>query len=121
MNLEELQTMSDAELNKLSATKVMAYGYRGYCEDPPVYPYVSLAPNGNLVLYTSDDCKRWNPVIDMNDAMELVNKVCAHYTFYIFIKGGMTLAEIGMNKVHDQSPSRAITIASILAKEGHND
>lgn len=124
MNLEQLQLLSDAELNELSAVKVMGYSYRGYCEDAPAYPYVSPDPNGKLVMYDEEEFyKWWSPTSDMNDAMELANKFNTHQITKSHT--GFSHSELpyraivgkNQNVAYSDSPSRAITIASILALE----
>ena len=136
MNLEQLQAMSDDELNELSAVKVMGYklyeeipgGYHPFqgnydwLENQANYPHFIKYSNGRVILWKipSVDGRDWKPTTDMNDAMELLNK------FLLWeIKNHGTIEKSVIIKdmtkpfqpVHDKNLALAITIASILAKE----
>lgn len=111
MNLEQLQALSDSELNELSAVKVMGWE-------------TSLSWGGTdwIQGFVSMREKiRWNPTTDMNDAMELVGNY-----FFIFKWEGYHNNEWECKLVFDDpedrryygyanTAPRAITIASILA------
>lgn len=111
MNLEQLNAMSDAELNELSAVKVMGWEYQNKA---------AYSDNGEgIMTYIG----AWNPATDMNDAMELVGNY-----FSLFKWEGYHNNEWECKLVFDDpedrryygyanTAPRAITLASILAKE----
>lgn len=102
MSLEYLQSLSDAELNELSAVKVM--GWERKSDDNRHF----LDKDGFRVYV-------WNPTSDMNDAMTLLSVFRD-----VHIKknhSGGWIVSIGRFDEYDSSLPRAITIASILAKE----
>lgn len=102
MTLEQLQAMSDAELNELAAIKILW---------------------GGIVNVPSDN---WKPTTDMNDAWMLVKIM--HDDSYGFALGNIDdewsawFIEPNLNSHKDEGrvtckeASRAITIAAILAK-----
>lgn len=119
MNIEQLQGMTDDELNELSATKVMGW-------EP-------VQRDGYVSYYNADGTfikdYAWNPTNDMNDAMELVNafgnalalqgpgSTDMNENYRDFKTWTADLAfKCNTEATADTAP-RAITIASILAKE----
>lgn len=124
MNLEQLQNMSDAELNELSAVKVMGKLY----QIGKMWEKVEGGAGHRLIA-------DWNPTTDMNDAMELMDKTkidhdhiglyCSQLigtTWTVTITDIHPPAEDGFPDVKEMAVEadtapRAITIASILAKE----
>lgn len=120
MNLEQLQAMTDEELNELSAVKVMEW--------EKSFTFEGQRYNGE---YGKEAIQRdWNPTTDMNDAMELWNKLhsegwelsisCDQKVTYpwdcrMFMNDGFNKEKRVI--AHEKTASRAITIASILAKE----
>ena len=111
--LQELQSMSDDELNELVAKMVMKWAIH---EKDGVKRYYDLEG------YTGYKNDNWNPTTDMNDATQLVD-----------IFGSWQLTKMGMNNpdreyraivnknhhvAYASNGARAITIAAILAKEG---
>lgn len=108
MNLQTLQAMSDAELNELSAVKVLKMNW-----------------HNTFGMWIGDGVSyiKWNPTIDMNDAMELAGNY-----FFLFKWEGYHNNEWECKLVFDDpedrryygyadTAPRAITLASILAKE----
>lgn len=96
MTLEQLQEMSDTELNKLAAVKVMECRY----------------------------IKGWNPAGDMNDALELVREIAPHFgRIEMVAVDGMCVCSVFkdditlVQTVESYSMPRAVTIATILTKE----
>lgn len=133
MTLEQLQSMSDMELNTLAAVKVM--GWR--CD----YLFGEKVVEGNeSCLYLDvNHTPNWNPARDMNDAMKVLGRIkdekghinlnyagCMSAAFWNFqiidilpTKDG-EMPDVKEISVDDNSPSRAITIAAILAKDEGN-
>lgn len=125
MNLEQLQSMSDAELNELSAVKVMEWEKRGTS--------TAYFLNDEIIRTMEETSygPAWNPATDMNDAMELWDKlhsqgwelnlscdkkITTPWDCRLFL----TDKDYNVSKriiVHNKTAPRAITIASILAKE----
>lgn len=114
MNLEQLQNMTDIELNKLSALKVMGWSIHEV-------PHATFYEDGHGDPTVSVDA--WKPTADMNDATELLGKFM---DWAISINHGLNdwicrLSEGYINgavnvSVQCDSLPRAITLASILAK-----
>lgn len=119
MNLEQLQAMNNEELNELSAVIVMEKLYQNG------RMWVKI-PNKSGLHLVGD----WSPTSDMNDAMELWNKlhsegwelnlscdkkITTPWDCRLFL----TDKDYNVTKriiTHNKTASRAITIASILAK-----
>lgn len=126
MNLEQLQSMSDKELNELSALKVMGWELSKYAHEKEVWAVIpKLKEKTEKYIGTI-----WNPVNDMNDAMELINKLHTDmWEMNLYLDHKITtpwdcrlFLNDGFNKEkrvisHEKTAPRAITIASILAKE----
>lgn len=116
MNLEQLQGLSDAELNELSAVKVMGW------ESHAGSLHQKWDRNTSQLLNKSD----WNPTTDMNDCFKLLERF---YDFNIRkYNNGESYDVMIITNDHDQPKNcllykgvnklqRAITIASILALE----
>lgn len=105
MNLEQLKLLSDSELNTLAAEKVMGFKFH---------------KNFDMWFNEKKMYESWNPCSDMNDAMELSEKLRGENIFidlYSNVGGYSVIIEETKTVVHDRKASRAITIASILAKE----
>lgn len=110
MNLEQLQAMTNEDLNELAAVKVM-----GFEKNEP----------GRIVFYKISDGKSivaedWNPTEDMNDAMELKTKI-RELKFDDPIRRNFyeRLYELANSQEHDWFlfiEPKHITIAAILAK-----
>ena len=113
MNLEQLQIMSDDELNELAATKVMGWEKQG-----------EVFIDGNDIIFN----EVWNPTTDMNDAYGLLKQFM---DWEINISRGLNdwICRLSEGVIEDavnveaqcESLPRAITIAtsclaSILAK-----
>jgi hypothetical protein len=122
MALEELQAMSDEELSVLAGIKVMGWSR----ED--IYN-----ANGHGPFRGDGGAGPWYPADDMNDAMELADKVIEiganfdltyndYYQKNFDHKGWVARFPRGVDypnshkDIWSDSPTRAITIASILAK-----
>lgn len=127
MNLEQLQSLSDSELDRLSATEVMGYHMYHYDKDHESNCYYLLVDGIDAVnpismfsgFKTEKEAWRdWQPTSNMNQAMELVNE----------IKGCLHLREHGVegewessfcmhshSMSHAETASKAITLSSILA------
>lgn len=104
MILEQLQAMSDEELNELSAVKVMGYDMR---------------PDGYFFDQDGFRVYLWRPCTDMNDAIELANKLKEEMTFIDFFSTADSYNVVIDDKgivVQEEKAPRAITIAAILAK-----
>lgn len=123
MNLEQLQSMSDSELNELSAVKVMGWEKKGTS--------TAYFLNGEIIRTMEETSygSAWNPTTDMNDAMELYRELkkddwrmhlMSHYSHgperpFEF---GCDLARKGIHVVgYSETAPRAITIAALLALE----
>lgn len=119
MNLEQLQLLSDVELNELSAVKVMGKLY----QHGKMWEVVESKAGHRLI-------GDWYPTTDMNDAMELWDKLhsqgwelslsCDHkittpWDCRMFLMEDHDVVKKVIT--HEKTASRAITIASILAKE----
>lgn len=112
MDVESLRLLSDNELNDMSAIKVMGWNCNIVNRVVQVWSDVM----GRQIKVASD----WNPTTDMNDAMELLEG--KEYT----LKNRGEI-EVQIFKTSDDGKfifyatsttlPRAITIASILAKE----
>jgi hypothetical protein len=113
MTFEQLQAMSDSELNELSAVKVMGWEYQNK---------TAYSDNGEgIMTYIG----AWEPTTDMNDCFELLERFHdfnirkynngESYNVMIITNDNdqpkNCLLYEGVNKLQ-----RAITIASILAK-----
>lgn len=119
MNLEQLQAMYDEELNELSAVKVMGW----IKEDSKSFDRSRYVANDGSYI----GCHAWNPTNDMNDAMTLFEAMVqdtrysdATITFPWYVVAGWNpMSDEGGWKIQvdDEKLPRAITIASILAKE----
>lgn len=121
MNINQLRELTDNELNKLSATKIMGFNYRGYCEDIPSHPYVSPDPNGDIVLFTSNGYRKWNPATDMNDIADLqssLNDEELHSYTLRLMKMVSAFGHITYQDVTNilKASARERTIAAILSK-----
>lgn len=105
MNLEQLQTKSDAELNRLAAVHILW---------------------GGIVNVPSED---WKPTTDLNDAMRLFNILhtrmwemelyCDHqiqnpWECKLYFNDGFNKEKFV--KARECTPSKAITITCILAQ-----
>lgn len=129
MNLEQLQAMSDTELNELSAVKVMGSELRLFPEwdkSPINFPIIAYSPTSDrLILWKNHqtDGITWNPTTDMNDALLLMKHIPNYrvelefmetltFNCWVFAENGAVLLV-----AEDYEPARAITIASILSKE----
>lgn len=115
MTLEQLQAMSDKEVNQLSAVKVCGWQLEtrsGYIDN-------------NWVTETGlIHINNWNPTTDMNDAMRLAehavngskySDVTISIPMCVVIFHRHTVEELIVDT--EDSLPRAITIAAILAKE----
>lgn len=125
MNLEQLQLLSDAELNEISAVKVMKWEKRG--TSTAYFLNDEIIRTKEETSYGSP----WNPATDMDDTMELWDKLhsqgwelslsCDHkittpWDCRMFLMEDHDVVKKVIT--HEKTASRAITIASILAKEG---
>lgn len=138
LNLETLQSMSDSELNELSAVKVMGYTMYHYNKDIEENCYYLLMNGLDAVnplshgYNTEEEAWRdWNPTSDMNDAMELETKIINErangrliYIWYIDLLGKVVGIEnvkeiYGYSQLRDliHATPRQRTIASIRALE----
>lgn len=117
MDIEQLQSLSDAELNDLAAVKVMGWE-------------TSLSWGGSHWIdhiVAMREKIKWKPAEDMNDAIQLLEVMVqdtkysdATITYpWCVVAGWNPMAEeSGWEiKVEDDSLPRAITIAAILTKE----
>src|SRR5690554_288263 len=111
MNLEQLNAMSDAELNELSAVKVMGW--------EKSFVFEGKRYNG---VYGKEAIQRdWNPTTDMNDAMELQKKLgelrFIEYTVNLFEMAGHN-GDLNFGAVADilKLSPRDHTIAIIMAE-----
>lgn len=111
MNLEQLQAMSDTELNELSAVKVMGW--------EKSFTFEGQRYNGE---YGKEAIQRdWNPTTDMNDAMELQKKLgdlrFIEYTVNLFEMAGH-IGDLNFGAVADilKLSPRNHTIAIIKAE-----
>lgn len=140
MTLEQLQSMSDAELNSLAAVKVMGYklwhetpgGYHPFqgnyewLENGANYPHFINYPNGRVILWEipNADGRDWKPTTDMNDCFKIVKLIPRKYRIEIVRveETGLFVCSIFeddiklLYSVESDMPARAITIAAILAK-----
>lgn len=104
---EQLQAKSDKELDLMSGLDVMGWtelAGRFYREK------FNYSESGDLVCSVTD----WNPTTDMNDAKDLLKKYRYAELKWDHSFGWVSIIE--GNTSFDQSPSKAITIAAILAK-----
>lgn len=116
--------MSDSELNELSAVKVMGWEISKYAQGIENEVWVVIPKH-------KDETENyvgtlWNPTTDMNDAMLMWDKLhsdgwelslsCDQKVTYPW-DCRMFLLERKRVIAHEKTPSRAITIASILALE----
>lgn len=113
MNLEQLQAMSDAELNELSAVKVMGKLY----QNGKMWEKAEETDGHRLL-------GDWNPAADMNDAIlliEVLKKKIMPINMFPVYPTGWHCHVHKANKllfiVPSDSLPRAITLSSILALE----
>lgn len=123
MNVEELQAMSNEQLNELAAVQVMGWNTKhlfgwGIVVTDPLNPENSK--------------HKWNPTGDMNDTMTLVRKLKDTHWFELRVGSDKESAAFDLYKSWRNNDSlalsepryyaqcdnaeRAITIAAILAK-----
>ena len=114
MTLEQLQAMSDTELNELAAVKVMGKLY----QNGKMWDELEGRPGHRLI-------GEWNPTVNMNDAFELLRAlgklgILYRIKFSEIISKTFTASTgelaIWPNAIFLLEPKH-ITIASILAKE----
>jgi hypothetical protein len=141
IELEELQAMTDTELNEMAAVKVMGWKYRiskhgHYIVESP--HGTRFEPNyaspkfdeqtGEKIEYSwSDGVDIPRPTTDMNDAMLLFEQMVQESKYsdatitypWCVVASWNPMAEDAewRIRVEDDSLPRAITIASILALE----
>ena len=113
MNLEQLQAMSDEELNELAAVKVMGWENS----------FIFEGQRYNGIYGEEAHAKDWNPTSDMNDCFALVKKIPTKYRVEVVYVNGEFVCNVFadditlLHSIESDDPARAITIASILASK----
>ena len=119
MTLEQLQAMSDDELNELAAVKVMGWTMQTMSG----YMYYDDKENQEIRFVSQHRTPTWYPCADMNDAMRLAEHA-VHASKYSDVTISLPMNTVIFHRhtaeelivdTEDSLP-RAITIAAILAK-----